>query len=280
MPVVDTQLVDTDVVYADPADVFRHVRNKKYDDLSTDRSSLSQGGLSQEDVDDLILQVSEKVDNDTKRAWRTRKVVDMELNVRFSHKQKSARHRRRRHRRANRTAAEPTSRAFVDLPHNHIKPIDSNESDAVVILNERSTNDITTDEGRTDGSYVVSNRKGVLRPDVRLFTPISTASRSARNLENGAVSVRVSYRYGFPIDVTDYTTGADTFGANTTYSVSTEVPGDVRDAVGKLVAARLIGSDQYGNLVPNAGGDTPNLAEAGGRLRTAAEDTIKNYKRA
>lgn len=280
MPVVDTQLVDTDVVYADPADVFRHIRNKKYEDLPADRTSLSQGGLSQEDVDDLIEQASEKVDNDTKRAWRTRKIVDVELGVRFSHQQKHSRHRRRRHRRSNRTGAEPSSRAFVDLPHNHIKPIDGNEGDAVVILSERSTNDVTDDEGRTDGSYVVSNRKGVLRPDVRLFTPVSTASRGGRNLEDGMVSVRVSYRYGFPKDVTDYTTGADTFGSSTTYSVSTEVPGDVRDAVGKLVAARLIGSDQYGNLVPNAGDDTPNLAEAGGRLRSSAEDTIRNYKRA
>jgi len=280
MPVTDTRLVDDDVVYADPGDVFRHIRNKKYADLPVDRTSLAQGGLSQEDVDRLILQASEKVDNDTKRAWRTRKVVDLELGVKFSHKQKHSRHRRRRHRRGNHTAAEPTSRAFVDLPHNHVKPIDSNESDAVVILSERSTNDVTDDEGRTDGSYVVSNRKGVLRPDVRLFTPISTASRGGRNLENGAVSVRVSYRYGYPNDVTDYTTGADTFGDSTTYSVSTYVPGDVRDAVGQLVAARLIGSDQYGNLVPNAGDDTPNLAEAGGRLRSAGEDTIKNYKRA
>jgi len=279
MPVTETQLVDDDVVYCSPADVFAHIRNKKYADLPADRTALQQGGLTKQDVDDLIFRMSGKVDTFTKRAWRTRKVEGMELDVRFSHKQKHSRHRRRKHRQRTQTGVEPSSRAYVKLPHNHVKDIDDTEGDTVEILNERDVNDVTTDEGRADGSYVLSNRKGVLRPDVRLFTPVSTTV-SGQDLRDGVAQVRVSYRYGFPNSVTDYTTGAETFGASTTYSVSTEVPGDVRDAVGKLVAARLIGSDQYGNLVPNAGDDTPNLAEAGGRLRSSAEDTIRNYKRA
>jgi hypothetical protein len=279
MPTVDTQLVDTDVVYADPDDVFRHVRNKDYDDLPTDRSGLSQGGLAQSDVDDLIRQMSERADTFTKRAWRTRKVVDLELRVKFEHAQKHARHRRRKNRRANTYGYEDSSRAFVRLPYNHVKTIDSNEGDSVVVLNERSTNDITDSEGRDDGDYIVSNRKGVLRPDVRLFTPVTTASSGGRDLRNGSASVRVTFRYGFPIDVTDYTTGADSFGDTPLY-VSTEVPLDVQDAVGKMVAARLIETDQYGNLVPNAGDDTPNLADAASRLRSTAIANLRDYKRA
>jgi hypothetical protein len=276
---VDTRLVDTDVVYAAPADVFRHVRNKKYADLETDRTTLSQGGLTKTDVDDLLTQSSERFDAYTKTAYRTRKAVDVEVDVEFGHKQKSGRHRRRRTRRANRTATRPSSRAVATLPHTHIKPIDSNEGDAVVVLNERSTNDVTDDDGRSDGSYVVSNRKGVVRPDVRLFTPVSTAGRGGRELDDGIVKLRVSYRYGYPADVTDYTGGADTFGASTTYAVSTEVPGDVTDAVGLLAAARLIGSDQYGELVPNAGDDTPNLSDAASTFESRAMATFTNYRR-
>jgi len=276
---VDTRLVDTDVVYATPGDVFRHIRNKKYADLEADRTTLSQGGLTKVDVDDLIIQSSERFDNYTKTAYRTRKVVDVEVDVEFGHKQKSGRHRRRRTRRANQSAVRPSSRAFVKLPHNHIKPVDSSKGDTVVVLNERSKNDVTDDEGRTDGSYVVSNRKGVLRPDVRLFTPVSTAARGGRELDDGIVKMQVTYRYGHPKDVTDYTTGASTFGASTTYSVSTEVPGDVTDAVGLLVAARLIGSDQYGELTPNAGDDSPNLSDAASTFESRAMSTFKNYRR-
>lgn len=278
MPTVDTQLVDTDVVYCSPDDVFQHIRNKDYSDLTAARSGLSQGGISQEDVERLISNASEKVDNFTKQAWRTRKVVDGEFDVKFSHKQKHARHRRRQYRRSTQTGARPSSRGFVDLPHNHIKPIDSNESDAVIILNERSTNDVTDDEGRESGSYIVSNRKGVLRPDVRLFVPVAT-NRDGRNLRDGDAKVRVSYRYGFPKDVTDYTTGADTFGQSTTYSVSTEVPGDIRDATGLLVASRIIGGDQYGNLVPNAGDDTPNLGDAASSWEEQAMNTLRDHRR-
>lgn len=279
MPVLDTQLVDTDVVYAKPADVFAHIRNKKYADLPADRTQLSQGGLTQEDVDDLIVKMSGKVDSFTKRAWRTRKVVDMELDVRFSHKQKSARHRRRRHRSRTQSGVEPSSRGYVKFPHNHVKAIDGNEGDSVVILNERSTEDVTTDEGRADGSYVLSNRKGVLRPDVRLFTPVSTVD-AGQDLRGGTYSVRVTYRYGAPYSVTDYTTGADTFGNSTTYSVSTEAPEGIQDATAMWVVSRLIAGDQYGEVIPNTGDDSPDLASAANEFKADAKEELRNYRRA
>lgn len=268
--VTDTRLVDDGVVYASPPDVFRHIRNKAYDDLPADRSSLSQGGLAQSDVDDLIAQASERADTYTKRAWRTRKVVDIELGIKLSHDQKHARHRRRKVRgHGRRNTAESSTRGFVDLPHTNIKPIDAAE-DKVVILNTRSTNDVTDDEGRDDGSYIVSNRKGILRPDIRLLTPVGTY-QNGRNIEDRTSNVRVSYRYGHPHDVTDYDTDDD--------GVSDYVPADIRDAVGRLVASRLIGSDQYGQLVPNAGDDTPSLSDAASNLESAAMNTLRDYRR-
>jgi len=279
MPVTETRLIDDDVVYCSPGDVFAHIRNKKYPDLPADPSALQTGGLTKKAVDDLIFRMSGKADTFTKRAWRTRKAEAVEKRVKFSHKQKSARHRRRRHRKRTQSGAETSSRAMVDLPHNHVKPIDEAEGDAVVVLNERSTNDVTTDEGRADGSYVLSNRKGVFRPDVRLFTPVATTT-AGQDLRGGDYRVRVSYRYGFPHSVTDYTTGAETFGASTTYSVSTEVTQGVRDAVAMWVVARLIGGDQYGEVIPNTGDDSPDLSSAANQFKTGAKDELRNYRRA
>lgn len=271
MPVTETQLVDTDVAYCDPRDVFAHIRNKKYDDLPADDSSLQTGGLTQDDVDRLIDRMSGKVDSYTKRAWRTRKVENVELDIRLSHKQKHSRHRRRKHRRRNQTGVEPSSRAYVKLPHNHVKDIDDTESDSIVILNERDTNDITTDEGRQDGSYILSNRKGVLRPDLRLLTPISTV-HAGQNLHDGSAAVRVSYRYGYPADVTDYDADGD--------GVSDYVPEAVRDATAMWVVSRLLSGDQYGEVIPNSGDDSPNLSSAAQDYKEDAKAELQNFRRA
>lgn len=271
MAVYDTRLVDEDVVYCNERDVFTHIRNKKYADLPDDGSALQTGGLTKRDVDRLIVRMSGKVDDYTKRAWRTRRAVDVEVGVKFSHKQKHARHRRRKHRSQTQTTVEPSSRAMVDLPHNHIKPIDAAENDKVVVLNERSTQDVTTDEGRADGKYVVSNRKGILRPDVRLFTPVSTVA-AGQDLTNGSVSVRVSYRYGYPNDVTEYDTDTD--------GVSDYVPEGVRDATALWVVSRLIAGDQYGEVLPNSGDDSPDLASAANEFKTEAKGVLQNFRRA
>jgi len=264
-------LVDTDVAYCDARDVFAHIRNKKYSDLPADETSLQTGGLTQDDVDRLIGRTSGKVDSYTKRAWRTRKVEDVELDIRLSHKQKHARHRRRKHRRHTRSGVEPSSRAYVNLPHNNVKPIDDAEGDSVVILNERDSTDVTTDKGRDDGSYVVSNRKGVLRPDLRLLTPVSTVS-SGQDLDNGTAAVRVSYRYGFPNDVTDYDADGD--------GISDYVPETVRDATAMWVVSRLISGDQYGEVIPNSGDDSPDLSTAAQDFKEAAKTELQNFRRA
>lgn len=277
MTATDTQLVDDGVFYCDDADVFRYIRNKDYDDLPTDRSGLSQGGLTQADVDDLIAQKSEEVDRYTKRAWRTRKVDDVELTIRLSHKQKHARHRRRKIRGSggsygrSRHNYQVSQRTFVDLPNVHVKPIDSNEGDSVEVLNPRDVNDITADEGRQDGSYVVSNRKGVIRPELNLLTAVGTNIQGP-TLDEGAASLRVSYRYGVPYDVTDYDADSD--------GVSDYVPRDVEDATAKLVVADLIQSDQYGQVIPNTGDDSPSLQDASSSFRDAAMNTLHGYRRA
>jgi hypothetical protein len=271
MPTVDTQLVDTDVDYCAPEDVFAHIRNKQYADLPADANAASGGALTQAQVDRIISAKSEKADNFTKRAWRTRKVVDVELRMRLDHKQGRGRHRRRRRQgRGSHHNPQSGGRGFVDLPHTHIKPVDSAQGDTVVILNPRSTDDITDDEGRSDGSYVVDNRKGVLRPDIRNISTVGT-HRGGANLEDGDAKVRVSYRYGFPKDVTAYDSDGD--------GVSDHVPEDVRDAVALLAAAQIVGSDQYGEMVPSGSDDSPSLSDASSAWESRAMDTLKDFRR-
>lgn len=271
MPVVDTQLVDEDVVYCRERDVFAHIRNKKYEDLPADSTSLQTGGLTQADVDRLIGRMSGKVDDYTKRAWRTRRVNDVEVGVNFSHKQKHARHRRRKQRNSRQATVESGSRATVNLPHNHVKQIDAATGDEVVVLNDREAKDVTSDEGREDGAYVVTNRRGVVRPDVRLFVPVSTTG-AGQDLRNGSVSLRVSYRYGYPHDVVDYDTDGD--------GISDYVPEGVRDATAMWVVSRLIAGDQYGEVLPNSGDDSPDLSSAAQDFKSSAKSTLQNFRRA
>lgn len=269
---VDTRLVDEDVDYCAPEDVFAHIRNKKYADLPATVDDAQQGALTQQQVDNIISRKSERIDADTKRAWRTRKVVDAEVKIELSHKQKHTRHRRRRIRGGSnqRHNFQVDQRGFVDLPHTNIKPITSTEGDKVEVLNPRSVNDVTDKEGRADGQYIVSNRKGILRPDIQLLTPVGTQTHGP-TLEDGMAEVRVSYRFGYPHDVTNYDEGGD--------GVSDHVPGDITDATALLSAAQIVGSDQFGEMVPSGGDNTPSLSDAASSWRSTAEDTIREYKR-
>lgn len=264
---VYTELVDTSIDYCTPDDVFTYIRNKQYDDLPQDPSSTSGGTLTKDQVDRLISQASEWADNTTKRAWRTRRAVDVEKRVKLSHKQKRPRHRRRRLRgRARRENYGVDPRGFVNLPHNHVKAIDSGQNDEVIVLNPRSTDDITSEEGRENGDFVISNREGVLRPEYTLFTAVGTAVHGPV-IENPRV--RVSYRYGEPHDVTDYDSNAD--------GVSDTVPDDVRDAVALRVAAKIVGSDQYGEITPAGADDSPSLSDAVSSWNTEAKDLLSNH---
>jgi hypothetical protein len=64
------------------------------------------------------------------------------------------------------------------------------------------------------------------------------------------------------------------------YTVSETVPGDMRKAVDVFTAARLIGSDQYGELTPSGGGgDGPSLSEAVSSWKAEAQDTVDRFAR-
>lgn len=276
---IQTELVDQDVVYATGNDVFTHIRNKRYPDLDeTVDGSTGPGqatSLTQTQVCDLIANFSEEFDNATKRAWRTRKVNEYNARVKFSHTQKRARHRRRKRRgggsRVGTVDHHAGRRGMADLPHNHIFDIDSAEGDSVEVLNPRSVTDITDEQGREEGTYVVEKRNGVIRPSLTVFVPAGRTMASGRDIEGA--KIRVTYRYGKEPTPSSETDLVDP------YTLSTAVPRDVRDAVALLTAARLIGSDQYGELTPAGGGDGPSLAEAVSSWRSEAQDTIDEYAR-
>jgi len=268
----ESTLVDEDVVYCNGDDVFTHVRNKTYADLTSSTKP------TQAQVDDLIFRMSEWADTKTGQAWRIRKVTDYEKRVKLSHKQKHSRHRRRRLRGTGRRenfGIDPRGR--LTLKHPHVKTIDSNEGDKVEVLNPRSVDDITADEGRESGDFVLDGRSGVIKPDIQLFTAVGTQTHGP-TVENPRL--RVTYRYGTPANATDHSgTAADFDFVDSNWSVSSTVPGDVRDAVALKVAARLISGDQYGELVPATGDDSPSLADAASSWKDEATGLLDAYKR-
>ena len=259
---VESELVDTSVDYADGDDIFGvYIRNKDYSNLS------SSSTPTQSQVDNLIARMSEYADTTTGRAWRIRKVADLTVSVKLSHTQKHSRHRRRRLRgRGMRDQLNVDIRGYAELPHFHLQDIDSAQGDKIVVLEPRETNEITDNEGRDSGDYVVDTRKGVIRPEIDLFTAVGTRIHGPI-IEDPRI--RVTYRYG----LTNATTDNDGDG------VSDTVPGDVREAVAMLVAAKLIETDQYGELLPANTGDSPDIPQASKRLREDAEGILDRYRR-
>lgn len=267
---IETQVVDTDegVVYASPTDVFAHIRNKSYYDLDDEHTGASVGetSLTQKQVDDVIGRITERIDNRTKRTWRRRRVEDYQVKVKFRAAEKYAKNRRRARRGSGGIVTNVGRRGMAKLPHIHVLPIDSAEGDVVEVLNPREVVDITDEEGRDDGRYVVDQRKGIVRPDVSLFVPTGRRRRGERDITDAKINV--SYRFGYdPAPTTE--DGAD---------VSTAVPEDIRDATALLVAARLVGSDQYGSLVPS-GSDDVSLADAVSSWKSEANELIDEYRR-
>ena len=270
---LETDLIDDDVVYATGNDVFTLIRNKRFPDLDPDVDEVDDLGtatsLTQSQVVDLIARFSERVDNTTKRAWRRRKVVGYTVPVKFSHTQKRGRHRRRARRssyggtpRVNNRAGR---RGMANLPHNHITDVES-----VEVLNPRSVDDISDDEGRESGSWVLDERKGIIRPNTTLFVPTGR-SGGGHDIENAQICVTYEYGHDPNPETVDDLAGD--------YTVSTAVPGDIRDAVALLTAARLVGSDQYGELVPNQSGDGPSLGEAVSSWNSEAKATLREFTR-
>lgn len=265
---IETELIDDNVVYATPYDVFTLIRNKGFDDLPEDPTSSQGGTLTQTQVVSLIEKFSERADITTKRAWRERRVNDYDVRIKFSSKLKRGRSRRRS--RLGRGGTSRISRrggrrGMGDMPH-----IDVQDLEKVEVINPRSLNDITDAEGR-EKDFVVDYRKGVIRPNVYLFVPTGRGSSvNATDIEDARI--RVTYTYG--------KTGSEPHDALPTGTeLSTTVPPDVSDAVALMTAARIVGSDQYGELVPNQGGDTPSLSDAASTWEQNAKETLKEYTR-
>jgi len=259
---VESELVDTSVAYADGDDIFGvYIRNIDYGNLDGNSTP------TKSQVDRLIDRMSEYVDTTTGRAWRIRKVADLTVPVKLSHTQKHARHRRRRLRgKGMREKLNVNIRGYGELPHFHLKSIDSAKGDSVVALQPRNETDLTDNEGRADGDYVLDKRKGIIRPEITNFTAVGTRIQGPA-IENP--KLRVTYRYG----LTNATTDSNNDG------VSDTVPGDIREAVAMLVAAKLIETDQYGELLPANTGDSPDLPQASKRLRDDAEGVLDQYRR-
>lgn len=253
MPV--NELVDDSVQYCSTGDVERYIRNKSFDATSDPTES---------EVQEMILGVSEDVDDYTRRAWRTRKVAERELRVEMPHELRSDFQRKRR---------ATTSRGFlrpierwvdVYLPHQHVTAIDAGEGDEILVLEPEGTKDITADGGaRTeDDEWYLDARKGILYVDATNFRvgPV----RGSGMIQDP--QVRVTYRYGQTSSDTD------------TDNVPDDIPRAVRTATAKLVAADLIDSDTYGAALASGPENTPDQTTAAERMRTTAFDALDRYR--
>jgi len=273
---LESELIDTGTAYADGADVFANIRNKRFEDLPdtpADVEVADGGMLTKKAVSDLLVRFSNRADAATKRAWRRRRVSDYEVRVTLPASERSGRKRRRSRRGGGggrRNVRSGGRRGMANLPHIHVFDIDAAEGDAVEVLNPRSVDDVTDQKGRSE-SYVVDTRKGVIKPNTSLFVPVGTAHGGSVDLEDARL--RVTYRFGREPDTesSNYLHG-DTL-------LVTNAPSGITDAVAMLTAARLIEGDQYGELVPSGGGDSPDLASVAGYWKDDAKSTFKDWGR-
>lgn len=250
-----TELLETDVAYAAPVDVEDFFKASSFD-ASSDPSV--------ERVEQKLLEASDTVDRHTRRAWRERQVPEREFRVKFSHKQKK---RAKRRRGANRYVPKADTRGTVSLPHTDIRPWDPAKGDKLEVLKPRSAIDITDQQGREDGVWVMDNRKGVLRIDHSQFRrgPV----RGTGTLERPRI--RISYRYGRD---TAYDTYESSSGKVARVLAQ---PAALKRATSMLVASDLIDSDSYSDLVP--GGEAAvDQENAGTRYEERAHQVLKEYR--
>jgi hypothetical protein len=253
MPV--NELVDQDVQYCTTGDVERYVRNKSFDATSDPTAA---------QVREIILGTSEAVDDETRRAWRTRKVTARELAVAMDHSVESAFERQRRQRSDHGFLTPIRHWVQVFLPHQHVTALDAGQGDELAVLTPTSVEDITADGGTraTDSEWYLDERTGVLHIDPANFR--AGPVRGAGMIRDPRV--RVTYRYGL--------TSADTDADN----VPDDLPRAVRQATAKLVAADLIDSDTYGAVLASGPENTPDQTTAAERFRTQAWDALARYR--
>lgn len=241
-------LLDEGVRYADPSDVERYIRNKSFDASSDPTKS---------EVQQMLLEASDEVDKRARRAWRLRERTGLVRKVEFSHDIEAS-HRRRKRRTSRHGFVRPIDKwGQVNLDRARVLSIER-----LVVLLPESTEDITANEGR-DGDWWLDERQGTLHVAAENFTvgPLrgSGLLRPAR--------VEVDFRYG-----KDEQGGADTA------ALSNSVPGTIRRATAKLVAAELLNTDQYGSMVASGPENVPDQSSAAERLRNEAMEAIDKYR--
>lgn len=241
-------LLDTGVRYAEPADVERYIRNKDFSGSSDP---------TQNTVEQMLLEASDIVDREARRAWRLRERDGLVRKVDFSHEIEAA--YQRRYRRARRSGfVQPLNKwGVANLDRARITSIES-----LRLLKPESSEDITADEGR-DSKWWLDERAGTLfiAADEFRVGPL----RGSGLLQDPRVEV--TYRYG-----------EDEQGGTDTEAVSTSVPARIRQATAKLCAADLLDTDQYGAMVASGPEDVPSQNTAAQRLREQAHEDIRNYR--
>lgn len=241
-------LLDTGVRYAEPSDVERFVRNKSFD---------AESDPTQQQVQQMLLEVSDEVDRMARRAWRLREKNGLIRTVEWPHEIEAA-HQRRRRRTSRHGHITPLNKwGQVNLERARVTSIEN-----ITILLPESSKDITAEQGR-DGAYWVDNRKGAVHLAAEEFTvgPV----RGGGLVDPSRVEI--SFRYG-----------VDEQGGTSTEALSESVPAAIRRATAKLAAADLLDTDQYGSVVASGPENTPDQSSAAQRLREEAQDTIARYR--
>jgi len=257
----ESTLVD-DIPYAEPSDVEPYIRNKSFDATSDPTET---------QVQQLLDQASNRIDLMTGRAWRTRRVENVELQAEFSREQRGLSYRQRR-RGAGHSSHKPLrrgarrSRASVFLPHIELQSWDLNATpvgDTLEILGTDVTEDISANEGRGEsGDFVLDEQSGILYVDLGKF---ATGPLRGRGELREPALVRVTYRYG-----------KDESGS---INVSVSVPPDIKEACAKMVAADLMRTDQYGSLIASGPEDAPSQTDAASAMWSGAMDVISRRTR-
>lgn len=241
-------LLDTGVRYAEPSDVERYIRNKSFD---------ASSDPTQTEVQQMLLEASDDVDKRARRAWRLRERSNLVRRVEFSHQIEAS--FRRRYRRSRRGGfVEPLEKwGVVNLDRARVTSIESLE-----LLLPESTEDITANEGR-DSDWWLDERAGTLHVAAENF---QVGPLRGSGLIKPA-KVEVTFRYG-----------TDEQGGTSTEALSDSVPDRIRRATGKLVAADLLDTDQYGAMVASGPENVPDQSSAAERLRAQAHEAIDSYR--
>jgi len=247
MPALESKILETTETYATPENVERYLRNMTF---------TADSEPTESQVQDIIEEQADAVDNYTNRAWRERQVQDYEASYKASYQQKKGRHRAGKYGRTAKTRASRQIRQRVafNLPHAELREIDSAEGDQLEILRPKDAKDITADEGR-DSSYVVDERRGLVRVSISEITSTLSTSRTYLDLDE-SVKLRITYRYG-----------------------RDQVPPRVRKATAKLAAAELIETDAYGEILPGGTENAPDQTTAAENLRESAYSTLAELRR-